>query len=75
METKPNANRLFDVVKGEAKIHSDVELAKMLGITPSQLCNIRAGRVTLGPAIMVRLMEAHPISLPRIKELLNEVSK
>lgn len=72
MKVEQNAANLFDTVIEEAGLKNDAALAKMLGILPSQLCNIRAKRVKLGPTIIVRLMESHPISLRRINDLLKE---
>lgn len=72
MEIGQNVTSLFDTVIKEAGLKNDAALASLLGIRASQLCNIRAGRVKLGPTIIVRLMETHPISLHRIKDLLKE---
>lgn len=72
MKSKSNAALLFDTIIQEAKLKNDAELARVLGILPTQLCNIRAGRVNIGPAIILRVLEAHPISLLRVKALLSE---
>lgn len=70
MESKQNVNRLFNEIVAEAKLKSDAQLSRYLGVPPSQICNLRGQRVKLGPAVIVRIMEAHPISLRRIRELL-----
>ena len=72
MKNKQNASLLFNTIIEEAKLKNDAQLARLLGILPTQLCNIRAGRVNIGPAIILRILEAHPISLLRIKTLLSE---
>lgn len=72
MNIGQNANNLFDTVKREEQIPTDAALAEILCIAPSQLCNIRSQRVKLGPTIILRMMEAYPISLNRIKQLLSE---
>jgi hypothetical protein len=73
MKFGQNANRLFDFVKVYGELKSDAQLAEKLGIMPSQLCNIRARRVNLGPTIIVRLMETYEtLSLRQIYELLKE---
>jgi len=72
MNIGQNSNNLFDTIMREENVPNDADLARSLGISASQLCNVRAGRVKLGPTIIVRMMEAYPISLRRIQQLLNE---
>jgi len=72
MNIGQNSKNLFDTIMREESVPNDADLARSLGISASQLCNVRAGRVKLGPTIIVRMMEAYPISLRRIQQLLNE---
>lgn len=66
---------LFETIKTEAKLKNDASLAKYLGVSSGKLSDLKSGRVTLGPAIIVKIMNAHPISLLRIQQLLEGEKK
>lgn len=63
--------RLFDTLKKEAKMKTDIEVAASIGVNKAALCNMKAGRIPVTPAVILRIMDAHGISLARIRSLMD----
>lgn len=63
-------NLLFDTMIEELKLPSDAALAKLLESLPPTISNMRAGRVKVGPTIILAAIENGHLSLPRVRRLL-----
>jgi len=71
-KNKQHADMLFDALKREAdpKIPSDAALSRALGIQATNLSRMRRGEIDVGPATIIKIMEAFHTPLPRIRRLL-----
>lgn len=68
-----DADLLFDTLKKEGKIKPDAGLARALGVHPPTITNMRSGRIEVGPAIIIKIMEAFHMPLARIRRLLGGI--
>lgn len=69
-DNKQDANLLFDTLKRDAGIGPDAALARALGVHAPTITNMRHGRIDVGPAIIIKIMEAFHVPLARIRRLL-----
>lgn len=71
-KTKQHAAVLFDAIKREAEppIKSDAALARALGLQATNLSRMRRDELEVGPAAIIKIMEAFHLPLPRIRRLL-----
>lgn len=71
-KTQQHAAVLFDAIKREAdpQLKSDAALARALGIAPSNLSRMRRDELEVGPAAIIKIMDAFHLPLPRIRRLL-----
>lgn len=71
-ESTQHADVLFDALKREAdpKIHSDAALARALGMQATNLSRMRRGQLDVGPAAIIKIMEAFHLPLARVRRLL-----
>lgn len=65
-----DANLLFDTMIEELNLKSDAALANLLESLPPTISNMRAGRVKVGPTIILAAIEHGHFSLPRVRRLL-----
>lgn len=67
-----NPNKLFDTIRAEQRLKTDAALAKFLDRNPAAISNMRAQRLQIGPATIIRIMEyCDNMPLARIKRLLD----
>lgn len=64
-----SANHLLDVVIEKLKCQNNTQLAKRLGTLRQRICHIRAGRLPVGPTIMISIHEETGMSIADIKKL------
>jgi len=71
-QSKQRADVLFDTLKREAdpKITSDAALSRALGLQATNLSRMRRGELDVGPATIIKIMEAFHLPLPRVRRLL-----
>ena len=69
-DKKQDANTLFDALKRDGNLQSDASLARAIGVHAPTITNMRQGRIEVGPAIIIKIMEAFHVPLPRIRRLL-----
>lgn len=69
---KQNAAFLFDALKREAEpqIKSDAALARALGLQATNLSRMRRGELEVGPACIIKVMDAFHLPLSRVRRLL-----
>lgn len=63
-------HKLFDKIKADNNLKSDCAFAAKAGITPSQVCKIRAGTVNASASVLLRLHEVFDIPFAEMRELL-----
>lgn len=69
-----NPNKLFDTIRNEQRLKTDAALAKFLDRNAAAISNMRARRLQIGPATIIRIMEyCDNMPLARIKRLLSDV--
>ena len=64
-----SANHLLDVVIDRLKCRNNSHLAARLGILRQKICHIRAGRVPVGPTIIISIHEETAMPIAEIKKL------
>lgn len=71
-QVKQCADVLFDTLKREAgpKITSDAALSRALGLQATNLSRMRRGEIDVGPATIIKVMEAFHLPLSRVRRLL-----
>ncbi len=57
------ANAILDAVMHRLKVRNDRQLSSELGVKPPVISKLRNGHQTMGPAVLVRMMEVSDISL------------
>ncbi len=65
--------RMFDAIKKDYKIRTDSELAAKLGVHKPVIAKTRAGRLNVGPNMILRMHEAFGIPVETIRKDLEEV--
>ena len=66
----PGAGKLFDQIKAAHQLKSDAALSRMLDVVPPQIANMRAGRLNVGPVMLIKINEAFGVSIKAMKSLL-----
>lgn len=66
---------LLDWARRRLDLRSDSALAQRLGMWPPTLSKIRHGGMPLGPAFLVRLLEATDVHLRDLPRLLEETNR
>ena len=61
---------LFNTVISKLSLKNDTELAKVLGLTPPTVSNIRNGRKEVGATLILRAHEVTDIPVAEIRKLL-----
>lgn len=61
---------LFDALIKELRLKNDADLARKLGVKAPTISNMRAGRLKVGPSLILAIMENCHFPLPRIRRLL-----
>ena len=69
-ESTMQPHALLDHLIRLRKLRSDRALAKDLGSTPSIISRVRNGKLTLGPASILRIHEKYGIPVVKIREMI-----
>lgn len=67
-----DVNRAIDLVKRRLNLRSDVELARLLGITPPQISKIRGYHAFLSSGLLIGLHEASGIEIKELQRKMGE---
>lgn len=70
MTTTNSTNDLLNYLLNHNKLKNDADLAKFLGVPAPVISNWRAGRLSFGPAYIIRLHEKTAMPIAVIKSLL-----
>lgn len=63
----PGAGSLFDRIKAVHQLKSDAALSRMLDVVPPQIANMRAGRLNVGPVMILKLEQTFGLPIRDIK--------
>lgn len=66
-----NCKRLFTTIKEESGMKTFSEVAQSIGVNRAALSNMMAGRRQISSDVIIRVIEAHGISLARIRALMD----
>lgn len=66
------SHKLLEAVLKKQELPSDAALARLLQVSPSQISNVRAGRLKVGPTLMLAIHEVTDMPIARIRELAAE---
>ena len=59
-----SANTLLDEVSAQMVCKNDAHLARLLRVAPPVVSKLRHGRLTMGPAMILRVHELEPVLFP-----------
>ena len=65
-----NANKLFDYIKEQYRLKSDLALSEMLDTTPQVICRVRSGDMRLSAALVLAVYDATEMTIEEIREMI-----
>lgn len=63
----PGAGKLFGQIKAAHQLKSDAALSRMLDVVPPQIANMRAGRLNVGPVMIIKIEQTFGLPIRDIK--------
>ena len=68
-------SRLFDTLVDQFQLKNDVELSRLLGVSPAMISSIRHGRKQVGALLLVRMHEVSGLAIIELRALMGDHGK
>jgi hypothetical protein len=70
-----NPARLLDALLAHFNLRRDSQLADKLGMTRPMICHLRAQRIPVGAALLIRMHETSGLSIRQLREIIGDRRK